>query len=288
MVNTVTATYFNDAASWEDIPQLEDGWYPTCGAVNPGADQGLMNWAPLRLARRTRWLRDRVELAGIGADAPSTVNLNTLGNTARFFSFLSTAVGAPNVGVAYDGVGEHIDGPAGKMQFVSCTTGRPFLFRMDDQNGSGWTAWQDVAVGQRQILAAGLATGGGDLLADRTITVPIASTAQAQAGTNNATAITPLRLAEAFTGTVASTGWTRLPNGLIMQWGAATFPSGTGIRSVVVTLPLTFPNAAYRAFACDNNDGDPAILGAQASTTQITVQGNEVASGVVDWWCIGS
>ncbi len=50
----------------------------------------------------------------------------------------------------------------------------------------------------RTIGTSGLATGGGDLSADRTIGVPIASQAEAEAGTDNAKAMTPLRTAEAI------------------------------------------------------------------------------------------
>lgn len=46
----------------------------------------------------------------------------------------------------------------------------------------------------RSIAAAGLATGGGDLSANRTITVTAATGAQAGAGTDNTTVITPLAL----------------------------------------------------------------------------------------------
>jgi hypothetical protein len=51
----------------------------------------------------------------------------------------------------------------------------------------------------RQIQVSGLATGGGDLSADRTINVPAASQAEAEAGTDNAKAMTPLRTAQAIT-----------------------------------------------------------------------------------------
>lgn len=50
----------------------------------------------------------------------------------------------------------------------------------------------------RAISAAGLATGGGDLTADRTITVTAASQVEAQAGTDNTKAMTPLRVAQAI------------------------------------------------------------------------------------------
>jgi hypothetical protein len=51
----------------------------------------------------------------------------------------------------------------------------------------------------RQIQTSGLATGGGDLSADRTIDVPAASQAEAEGGTDNAKAMTPLRTAQAVT-----------------------------------------------------------------------------------------
>src|SRR5690606_36188517 len=44
-------------------------------------------------------------------------------------------------------------------------------------------------------------TGGGELSANRTLSIDIASPAQAQAGTNNTTVITPLRMAQ---GTIGS------------------------------------------------------------------------------------
>lgn len=56
----------------------------------------------------------------------------------------------------------------------------------------------------RTIAAAGLATGGGDLTADRTITVPVASQSEAQLGTDNTKAMTPLRVAQAITALGAS------------------------------------------------------------------------------------
>jgi hypothetical protein len=51
----------------------------------------------------------------------------------------------------------------------------------------------------RQIQTSGLATGGGDLSADRTINVPAAAQAEAEAGTDNTKAMTPLRTAQAIT-----------------------------------------------------------------------------------------
>ena len=49
------------------------------------------------------------------------------------------------------------------------------------------------------IGVSGLATGGGDLSTNRTITVPKSSSAQALAGTDDTTAMTPARVAQAMT-----------------------------------------------------------------------------------------
>lgn len=56
----------------------------------------------------------------------------------------------------------------------------------------------------RQILTSGLASGGGDLSVDLTIAVPIASQAEAQAGSDNTKAMTPLRVAQAISALVTS------------------------------------------------------------------------------------
>jgi hypothetical protein len=52
------------------------------------------------------------------------------------------------------------------------------------------------ALKTRRVDAGGLAIGGGDLTVDRTITVPVASQAQAVAGSANNVAMTPLRTAQ--------------------------------------------------------------------------------------------
>lgn len=62
------------------------------------------------------------------------------------------------------------------------------------------------AVKARAITGAGLATGGGDLSADRTITVTAATQAQAEAGTANDVALTPLRGRQAVGPAVAALG----------------------------------------------------------------------------------
>jgi len=76
-------------------------------------------------------------------------------------------------------------------------------------------------------------------------TPTIATTAEAQAGTNNTNFITPLRLEEALKGgnqllSTSANGYQRLPGGLIIQWGRCTPRTST-------SFPITFPNGIYAA-----------------------------------------
>jgi hypothetical protein len=68
----------------------------------------------------------------------------------------------------------------------------------------------DRVITSRTVTGSGLVTGGGDLSANRTLTVTKSSLAQAQAGTDDATAMTPLRTKdaiEAFAPTLTNLKW---------------------------------------------------------------------------------
>ena len=47
----------------------------------------------------------------------------------------------------------------------------------------------------------------------------------------------------AYSQSLSSNGWTKLPNGLIIQWGRTWL--STNSKDVVVTWPITFPNATF-------------------------------------------
>jgi hypothetical protein len=72
----------------------------------------------------------------------------------------------------------------------------------------------------------------------------IASTAEAQALTDNTKALSALRLKEALQGSnqsLAAGGYQKFPGGLIVEWGACQ----ANITPVAVTFPLAFPTACY-------------------------------------------
>ncbi len=96
------------------------------------------------------------------------------------------------------------------------------------------------------ISGGGLATGGGDLSANRTITVTAASAAEAAAGTRADVALTPAALA-GIPKSFAASGYFKFAGGFILQWvRGGNDAAGTETTSSL-TYPIAFPNACLSA-----------------------------------------
>lgn len=109
-----------------------------------------------------------------------------------------------------------------------------------------------AAIAGRTITGGGLVTGGGDLSANRVLTVTAASGAELLAATEAAKAVTPAAFG-ALTRLRSGNGYEYLPGGLILQWGAA---SANGDASTTITFPVTFPNACFYANVAGGKDVD--------------------------------
>lgn len=75
-------------------------------------------------------------------------------------------------------------------------------------------------------------------------TLKLATTAQAQALTDDTAALTPKKLADAFKGSNQSTGvagYQKFPGGVIIQWGNTTVTASTG--DVSTPFPIVFPSS---------------------------------------------
>ncbi|CUJ53808.1 Uncharacterised protein [Achromobacter xylosoxidans] len=85
--------------------------------------------------------------------------------------------------------------------------------------------------------------------------IRIATTALAQALTNDTDALTPKKLADAFSGARQSktpNGVQFLPNNLIFQWASGarqTVPQNTSNTNIAISFPIPFPNSALFAVA---------------------------------------
>lgn len=103
----------------------------------------------------------------------------------------------------------------------------------------------------RQVLAAGLVTGGGNLAADRTFTVTPATTAEAAAQVRNDVAVTPASLAGLVSLTQIGGAWIIRIGPVIAQLFSGTV---TDNNTTILTLPQAFPNEARAGFV---NGGRP-------------------------------
>lgn len=187
MVDVPSVTMLSDTpAVWDPAPRLEDGWWPTGGAVDPANDNGLMNWQAQVLARRDRWLRNLVEGAGVGVDVgPLVANLNTITLGGRYRA-AAAATGAP---IATGGfVIEHFAGAstAEAMQMATNLAENRSFFRR--RTGGAWQAWRELLsgiIGSPAVAANGWCqlaggmilqwgVGGGATLNNTPVSFPIA------------------------------------------------------------------------------------------------------------------
>lgn len=109
----------------------------------------------------------------------------------------------------------------------------PLEEKFADSLGLGTAATRDVGTGANEVPANSNLGAAAYL--------PIATTSQAQELTNDATVITPKKLADAFMGAnqlLAQNGYQRLPGGLILQWRRVVATN----TMTNFTWPIAFPN----------------------------------------------
>ena len=68
---------------------------------------------------------------------------------------------------------------------------------------------------------------------------------------------------------VASAGYQKLPSGLIMQWGTASYVGTSGSTGLLVTLPITFPTGILSAWGSDSASSANSVGAAAVSTSTI-------------------
>lgn len=123
----------------------------------------------------------------------------------------------------------------------------------------------------------------GDGVNIYTSSFQISSTSQAQAWTNNTTALSPLRLAEAFQGanqSLTANGWQKTPGGIIEQWCQFSFSDFAGTTNVSVTFPFTFPNAVL---SIDCSIGLTAGFNTAVAINESTITTSGFTAVVAEW-----
>lgn len=147
--------------TWEsEIYQLEDTDPVSGGTPNLAIGDGMDNVPHQQLARRTSWLKAQVDALLLSVVEATTAVAGIVRLSTSTSSTSTTLAATPSaVKAAYDNAESRVPN-------------------------------------SRLVATAGLATGGGNLGADRTIDVPISTQAEAEAGEINTKAMTPLRVAQ--------------------------------------------------------------------------------------------
>jgi len=113
----------------------------------------------------------------------------------------------------------------------------------------------------------------------------VASALQAQQQTSNTVLLTALRLADALKGSnqrLATTGFQKLPGGLILQWGKT---GSIGSSASSISFPTPFPNAAFVVVAVDAVSSTPSPIAAQITdATAFTIASGESSTPGGAYW----
>ena len=138
--------------------------------------------------------------------------------------------------------------------------------------------------------------GGGNLTENRTIAIDKASLAEINVGTANKVVCADA-LQQAFANTKNENGYTKLPNGIVLQWGKhAVFEETKAIATYAAVFPISFPNACLNISLSkiDAGGGDVFnILSSPAPTKTgfsfgVSDKGaNPITGGHMFWWAIG-
>jgi hypothetical protein len=104
-----------------------------------------------------------------------------------------------------------------------------------------------------------------------------------------------------FANSLGSSGYQKLPSGLIIQWGNTSVSSGSNNTTTSVSFPLAFPTACFSVTATQTTSANrpnwsPLVLGALSRTTTgfslLADTANpsvSIASGVTaDWMALGN
>lgn len=116
----------------------------------------------------------------------------------------------------------------------------------------------------------------------------VASTLQSQEQSSNIVLLSALRLAEAFKGAnqnLSSTGFQKIPGGVILQWGSETVSSGD-----FITWPIPFSTAAHVVIGSDDSLTVPSVGGitfSNKSTTGANVYHEQGGSVTISYFVVG-
>jgi uncharacterized membrane protein YfbV (UPF0208 family) len=130
----------------------------------------------------------------------------------------------------------------------------------------------------RTIAVSGLLQGGGSLAADRTISLPVATQAEAEAGTDDTRAMTPLRVAEAIIARSASN--VKASCAGKVTWSGTvptiTYLRSQNIQSITIDYSTAVATVTFQSSFPSNNY---VVLGSVSSGVYDSEYGGWVGTG---------
>ena len=261
------------------------------GAPNAATGAGMANIPHQHLAARTRWLKTRVDtlvalVVGATSSVAGIVKLSTaINSTSTTTAATPSAVKAANDNAETRAlkttalIASGLVTGGGDLSTNRTITVKEATQAEAEEGTSSTTAMTPLRVAQaiaakianyaptsRTISASGLATGGGDLSANRTITVPAATQAEAEAGTSSTTAMTPLRVAQAIAARLA--GIVKIGTQLVVGHGGGA-------------VALTVNDGGGNASVCFNHTA--ALPDQNGNSARITVNTDAAVSSQIDF-----
>lgn len=260
------------------------------GPPNEASKAGLINIPALQLAKRTNWLKVRVDQLVTKVIAATTtvagiVRLsNSTGSTSEIEAATPRAVKAAWDNAESRALKSTTVTPGGLATGggnlgANIAINVPIATQAEAETGSAdnramtpLKVMQAIVVrlSGRSIDTAGLAIGGGPLSADRTISVPDATQAEAQAGTIATKAMSPLRVAQAIAarmadrsvrGTGLATGGGSLAADRDINVPAATLAEAeAGESSTKAMTPVATRRAIVSSFSQSANANGYVVL----------------------------
>ena len=279
------------------IYQLEDTDPVKGGAPNEATKAGVDNIPHQQLARRTRWLKTRVDTLVSTVVAATTAVAGIVRLTDSVTSTSTTTAATANAAKAANDNANLRAHKTTTIDTAGLATGGGDLSanrtitvadatQAEAEAGTITTrAMSPMRVAQailvrmaaRSITTSGLATGGGDLSANRTITVTDASQAEAEAGSITTRAMSPLRVSQAIAARLADQG---LPIGVTVSDLDAAI-SGVATGGAVANSPIANPVAL--TLGRDATNRAQVLATSYASVPRLFLRNKQFSGGYTDW-----
>lgn len=202
-----------------------------------------------------------------------------LGNAGRVHQF--TASGAASLPAAASANGLLFSFAANVSGVTLQTIGADLIYGFYTGPSSGVAS---VPVPQGASIRVGSLDGLWQVL-DGT-GLPTSSNAVAASGVDTLSAITPAALFSLFSNSLGGSGYQKLPNGLIIQWGSANSVPGGG--SQIVALSIPFPNTGVSVVATPQTTNASTTWGAEfTDASHVAIYNTGSQSTSFSFICLG-